>query len=168
MIVLTAYGSIPAAVKATRLGAFDFLEKPIVPDLLREAVRDALDDIAPPQPLTRTETQANFAQVLDRVRRSLRSERLEDAQSLLTRAAECQERQVAEQFNLLGVLYEAQRNWRLAKKFYGKAIAADGDYSPAQTNMQRIYELYTFGRSTKPVLLGDETVAAGSLQATSH
>src|SRR5262245_39490116 len=36
VIVLTAYGSIPAAVKATRLGALDFLEKPVAPDEVRE------------------------------------------------------------------------------------------------------------------------------------
>ena len=159
VVVLTAFGSIPAAVKATRLGAADFLEKPITPDVLREVVRDVLDEPRAPRAAARVKPQASFEQVLERVRKSLRSERLDDAQTLLTRAADCQERQVAEQFNLLGVLYESQHRWRLAKKFYGKAIAADGDYSPAQTNMQRIYELYTFGRSAKPVLLGDEPAA---------
>jgi len=42
IIVLTAYGSIPTAVKATRLGAVDFLEKPVSPDEVREAVAAAL------------------------------------------------------------------------------------------------------------------------------
>jgi len=35
VIVLTAYGSIATAVKATRLGAVEFMEKPIVPAELR-------------------------------------------------------------------------------------------------------------------------------------
>src|SRR5581483_8121038 len=42
VIILTAYGSIPAAVKATRLGAVDFLEKPISPTELRDTVRSVL------------------------------------------------------------------------------------------------------------------------------
>src|SRR5271154_4585930 len=44
VIVLTAYGSIPAAVKATRLGALDFLEKPISPSEFRHAVRSVLEE----------------------------------------------------------------------------------------------------------------------------
>src|SRR5580658_6189145 len=39
VIVLTAYGSLKTAVKATRLGAVDFLEKPITPMELRQSVR---------------------------------------------------------------------------------------------------------------------------------
>ena len=42
VIVLTAYGSIPVAVKATRLGAMDFLEKPVAPDEVRESVEAVL------------------------------------------------------------------------------------------------------------------------------
>ena len=44
VVVLTAYGSIATAVKATRLGAMDFLEKPITPGELREAVRSILEE----------------------------------------------------------------------------------------------------------------------------
>jgi two-component system, NtrC family, response regulator AlgB len=33
--IFTAHGSIPTAVKATQLGAFDYLEKPFTPDQLR-------------------------------------------------------------------------------------------------------------------------------------
>src|ERR1022692_1439797 len=38
VIVLTAYGSISTAVKATRLGAMDFLEKPVSPPEVRESI----------------------------------------------------------------------------------------------------------------------------------
>lgn len=44
VIVLTAYGSVPEAVEAMRLGAFDFLEKPLDgPAALRRLVRRALN-----------------------------------------------------------------------------------------------------------------------------
>jgi hypothetical protein len=63
----------------------------------------------------------------------------------------------AECLNLLGVICEADRNWRQARKYYGKAIRADGEFAPARQNMRRYYELFTFGRSEYPILLGDET-----------
>lgn len=42
VIIISAYGSIENAVKATRLGAFDFLEKPIDRDKLIISVRNAV------------------------------------------------------------------------------------------------------------------------------
>lgn len=44
IVVLTAYGSISAAVTAQQHGARGFLEKPLVPDTLREVVWHALHD----------------------------------------------------------------------------------------------------------------------------
>jgi len=35
VVIFTAFGSIPTAVRATQLGAFDYLEKPFTPDELR-------------------------------------------------------------------------------------------------------------------------------------
>ena len=78
-----------------------------------------------------------------------------DAETLLMKAADLAVKDAA-YFNLLGVIYEVRRQHRLARKFYGKAIAADKDYGPAQMNMRRIYELYTFGRSQVAAALGDD------------
>jgi FixJ family two-component response regulator len=41
-ILLTAYGNIPIAVQATKLGAVDVIEKPVQANLLLEAVRKAM------------------------------------------------------------------------------------------------------------------------------
>jgi DNA-binding response OmpR family regulator len=159
VIVLTAYGSINTAVNATRLGAIDFLEKPISPDEVREAVEAALDESAPAGSESGAETlglpPGGYEGVLDRVRQLLRLSKFTDAETLLMKAADLSHRDAA-YFNLLGVLYETRREWRLARKFYGKAIAFDGHYEPAQKNMRRLYELYQFGRSQEPVTLGDE------------
>lgn len=81
------------------------------------------------------------------------------AETVLLRMAESWKKQTAEYFNLLGVLYEAQAKWRLARKCYGKAIAADKHFAPAQTNMRRLYELENFGESEQPISLGDEAIA---------
>jgi two-component system, LuxR family, response regulator FixJ len=44
VIVLTGYGNVPLAVRAMRAGAFEFLEKPVAPDILLEVVARAASD----------------------------------------------------------------------------------------------------------------------------
>jgi DNA-binding response OmpR family regulator len=158
ILVLTAYGSISAAVRATRLGANDFLEKPMTPDDLRSAVRGVLEDHPPAEKPAVGQPSAGveYDAVLDRVRKSLRHADLDDAESLLAVAAERREMETAAYFNLLGVLYESQHRWRLARRCYGKAVAANPNYEPAQTNDRRLGEMIRYGRTDRPVLLGDE------------
>jgi DNA-binding response OmpR family regulator len=160
VLILTAYGSIPTAVRATRLGAVDFLEKPITPSELRQSVRSILQEPELDSPPVGTNAAGGYEHVLARIRISMRLADFTSAESLLTKAAETREQQTAEYFNLLGVLYEAQRKWRLARKCYGKAIAADRKYEPSQLNMKRLYELHTFGRSSQSVMLGGEDQSA--------
>ena len=158
VIVLTAYGSISTAVKATRLGAMDFLEKPVSPDEVREAVEAVLAEALPyPQAEESDDPlSGGYEGVLNRVRKSLRLGSYATAETLLMKAADLSHKDAA-YFNLLGVLYEAQRDRRMARKFYGKAISTDKHYEPAQLNMRRLYELDRFGRSEHPATLGDES-----------
>jgi CheY-like chemotaxis protein len=157
VVVLTAYASIKAAVQATRLGALDFLEKPVTPVELRQCIKSVLEepelDRVPNVPLN---FPGSYDQAIARIRKSLRTADFENAEALLMKAADRKQTSSAEYYNLLGVLYEAQRQWRLARKCYGKAIAADKHYDPAQKNMRRLYELNTFGKSEQGVVLGDE------------
>jgi DNA-binding response OmpR family regulator len=155
VIVLTAFGSIATAVKATRLGALDFLEKPVTPSVLREAVRSVLLEPELDSPPASAEVGDEYEPVLDRARKLLQTGEFASAESLLMKAADRPARNTADYFNLLGVLYETQKKWRLARKCYGKAISADKKYQPAQLNMRRIYELYTFGRSKQEIVLDD-------------
>jgi len=163
VIVLTAYGSIPAAVKATRLGAVDFIEKPVTPTALREAVRSVLKEPELDEP-PKAPTPGGYERALDRARKMLRIADFASAEAMLLSAAEQKDRSAADYFNLLGVIYEAQQKWRLARKFYGKAMRADKHYKPAQLNMRRIYELYTFGRSKQEVALEDEPAGPESVE----
>ncbi len=156
VIVLTAYGSVSAAVKAMRLGASDFLEKPVTPVALRETVRSVLSEPPPSiTPAEPAEALVGYQGTLAAARKALRLGRLGEAEALLMRASDVAGSDAA-YFNLLGLLYETQRRWSLAKKFYGKAIASDRHYPPSQLNMRRMYELTTFGRSDQPAVLGDE------------
>lgn len=158
VIVITAHASVPAAVQAMRLGALDFVEKPVSPDEVRQSVAAALaEDLADETKNTRGGTTAagGYAGVIDRARQALREAKWAEAESLLMKAADLSEKD-ATYFNLVGVLAEMQKQWKLARKFYGRAIAADGHHEAAQQNMQRIYELYQFGHSSRPVAMGDE------------
>ena len=85
---------------------------------------------------------------------ALRGGRVEDASNLLSPHSGVLTRDAA-YLNLLGVVCEARRQWTLARRFYGFAISVNSKYAPAQQNMRRLYELYTFGRSRVSVALGD-------------
>src|SRR5205085_2492361 len=115
VIVLTAYGSISAAVRATRLGAVDFLEKPVSPAEVREAIEAAMAEPVPIDANAEDPLAGGYEAVLNRARTALRFAKFTDAESLMMKAADLAEKD-ASYFNLLGVLYEVQRQWRLARK----------------------------------------------------
>ncbi|HVN25159.1 MAG TPA: sigma-54 dependent transcriptional regulator [Syntrophorhabdales bacterium] len=45
VIIVTAFGSIPSAIEATRLGAFHYLEKPLEKDQLLLVIQNAIDQV---------------------------------------------------------------------------------------------------------------------------
>src|SRR5689334_12657339 len=73
VVMVTAYASIELAVDAMKLGATDFVRKPMTPDILRNAVAAALAKVPPrvssgtsqpEQPLIQTITMNGFT-ILD-------------------------------------------------------------------------------------------------------
>jgi hypothetical protein len=56
--------------------------------------------------------------------------------------------------NLLGLAAEWRGDWPRAKRMYGRAMRRDRSYLPAERNLRRYYELFTFGRSEVPKCLG--------------
>jgi DNA-binding response OmpR family regulator len=156
IIVLTAYGSISTAVKATRLGAADFLEKPLTPSGLRNAVRNALDE-PDDSPRIAPEVADAYERALDKIRKSLRLSDAATAEAMLMKVADRRDLHCAEYFNLLGALYETQHKQRLACKCYGKALDANESYGPARVNMRRLQQLQTRGFTTEAIALGDES-----------
>jgi len=78
VIFLTGHGSVQDAVKAMRLGAFDFLEKPAHPNWLVKRVREALREQA-----SQREREAELAQIRERLAQLTQAE-----QQVLDRVAE--------------------------------------------------------------------------------
>jgi len=84
VVVLTAYGTIPSAVEAIRLGAMDYISKPFVGDDLAQRVRRCLETrSARPQPTSPVEPLVELSRVLGRVGSS--REALESIVSLVQR-----------------------------------------------------------------------------------
>ncbi len=52
VIILTAFGDVVLTIKAIQLGAFDFLEKPVNPELLKSTIKSALDSVSRSNKLT--------------------------------------------------------------------------------------------------------------------
>jgi tetratricopeptide (TPR) repeat protein len=99
----------------------------------------------------------------DEIRLALRLGLCEEALAML-RTAEAQwRRNEAEHLNLLGLAYEQRGQWRLARRFYGRAMRADRAYLPAEQNMRRLFELRAFGMSDVKISLGDERPALAEL-----
>ena len=96
-----------------------------------------------------------YRSTLAMVRNALRREDWGEAEALLMRAGPLAGHDPAF-FNLVGVLREVEGNKNAAAEFYGKAIRSNPNYSAAQQNMRRLYELKNFGHTDQHVALGDE------------
>jgi two-component system, LuxR family, response regulator FixJ len=72
VIVMTGHGDVPLAVKAMRLGAFDFVEKPFDDEIMIDAVRSALASAASvPSPTGGNEMNSRIASLSRRERQVL-------------------------------------------------------------------------------------------------
>jgi DNA-binding response OmpR family regulator len=160
VIIITAHGSIPDAVAAMKLGAIDFLSKPLTPDALRKAVAEVLDRKGPrpavsgrppgePAPLV-----SPFAKHLREAKQALNRRHFGDAEVSLRQAIGLNPKS-AEAHNLMGVLHESQGEHDASYRCYKAALKADRQFEPALHNMQRYYERFTFGRSNVPVDTGE-------------
>jgi DNA-binding response OmpR family regulator len=126
VIIITAYGSVEAAVEAMKLGAVDFLQKPFDPDEVRELVASLLEQAA-----------HGYEKYLELAYKRLGSGKL-DAARIYVQKAISWEPDRAEAFNILGGLCEARGNHLEAEKNYRAALALDPAYVPAQKNFDRV------------------------------
>jgi DNA-binding response OmpR family regulator len=162
MVIVTAHSSVPHAVEAMKLGAIDFLAKPLSPDTLRRVVAEVLArhaaPVARPTPEPRSfepvTAALQFAANLTRAKRALNNRWFDEAEVFLKQAIALNG-DSAEARNLMGVLHELRNEHDASYREYRAALKADGRYEPAKHNMTRYYERFTFGRSAVPVDVGD-------------
>ena len=64
VIMLTAHGTIQRAVEATKLGAYDFLEKPFQPERIKQKVDQALDHHRTTERSTRDELIHSYEEIV--------------------------------------------------------------------------------------------------------
>jgi DNA-binding response OmpR family regulator len=132
VIIITAWGSIEAAVEAMKLGAVDFLQKPFDAEDVRKLVSSLLDEAA--QEGYRGREYDNYIELaLKRVRAGEL-----DAARVYVHKAISMDPDAPAAFNLLGGLHEARRNRLEAEKNYRVALALSPSYKPAQKNLDRV------------------------------
>jgi DNA-binding response OmpR family regulator len=164
VVIVTAHGRVPDAVRAMRLGAIDFVSKPLSPEALRTVVADVLRRHAsstgpepphratPPEPVT---IGAQFTANLARAKRALNKRWFDEAEVYLKQAIGL-DGNSAEAHNLMGVLHELRNDHDASYREYKAALKADRHHEPARHNMLRYYERFTFGESDVPVDTGGD------------
>ena len=88
VVVITAYGSVPDAVAAMKLGAVDFLPKPVSPVTLRAVVAGdcalgSADRVAVKTPVAAAAPAHLFEEDLGRTRRAMERREYDDAEFFL-------------------------------------------------------------------------------------
>ena len=156
-VIITAYGDVPHAVRAMKLGAIDFLKKPLTPEQLRQITNEVLDRHEESTTGVSTEEadpslnpEELHARYLQKAKLLLNLRDFERARTYLAKAMTLNPLS-PEAFNLAGVLFEMLEDYARAKKHYGQAIKLNIHYEPAQQNMRRLFELFNFGSSKEPL-----------------
>lgn len=72
VIMMTAHGDVPMAVRAMRAGAADFVEKPFEPDRLLQSIAQAVEGAAPEPAAPEDGFRARFEELTPREREVMR------------------------------------------------------------------------------------------------
>ena len=151
VVVITAHGNVPDAVEAMKLGAIDFLSKPLSPDALRRVVFEVISRhaaqgaVAPEEPEPRAPSGATAVVIgpmvldLTPAKRALNLRQFDRAAELLEDILDHDPDSV-EANTLLGVLYEGRGQNHAAYHAYKTALTVDPHYGPARDNMARYCE----------------------------
>jgi YesN/AraC family two-component response regulator len=132
VVIITAYGSIEAAVEAMKLGAVDFLQKPFDAEDVRELVSSLLDQATQERYRGR-----EYDSYLELAFKRISGGEFDAARVYAHKAISIDSKR-PEAFNLLGGLYEARSNRLEAEKNYRVALALTPSYKPAQKNLDRV------------------------------
>jgi DNA-binding NtrC family response regulator len=129
VIIVTAYGTVDRAVDAMKLGAVDFVEKPVTPAQVRGRVTELLD-----RDRIREDQVRSYDEYLQLVKRSINERHFDAAASIADKAIAVDSTR-AEAFNLKGVLLEMQGDVPGAQKMYRVALKLEPGHKQARVNL---------------------------------
>ena len=148
VVIITAYGTVDNAVEAMKLGAVDFLQKPFLPDDIRELVENILKrpDFSELMP-----DQGDYESLVEAARAALQAADYKQAEEWLRQARAAGDQRTEVQ-NLIGALYELRGDRKQATKMYRVALSLDPGYQPGQRNLERIT---SWRADMRPIDLGE-------------
>jgi DNA-binding NtrC family response regulator len=141
VIIITAYGTVERAVEAMKLGAVDFLEKPVTPAEVRARVAELLD-----RGRVHEEAARSYEEYLQLAKRFVNERRFDSAASVVDKAIALDSNR-AEAFNLKGVLLEIKGDLPAAQKMYRVALKLDPGHKQARVNLDRSGDFRSRGQA---------------------
>jgi len=179
VVIVTAHGSIADAVAAMKLGAVDFLTKPVTPDGLRQAIREVVLRHGRPEPPSRPPrvpeparpsrsfkpptrqkpvVQAPMLVVpvappavdLAPVKRALNQRDFAQAERLLESVLD-KAPDSPDALTLMGVLHECTGQVHAAYHSYRAALECAPHYGPALENLKRYCEQFGLDFHSKAI-----------------
>jgi len=132
VIIITAYGTVGLAVEAMRLGAVDFVQKPFIPEEIREIVARVMD-----REKLDGQKATDYASSIELAKKAIMDFHFDAAVEHVRKAVSFDPGR-PEAFNLLGVLEELRGNRLEAQKHYRAALSLDPSYGAALVNLERL------------------------------
>ena len=131
VIIMTAYGTVESAVEAMRLGACDYIQKPFIPEEIRDGVSRVMD-----REKLQEQKVMDYASGIELAKRCIGDRHFDGAVEHVRKAISLDPSR-PEAFNLLGTLMELRGDRDEAQKNYRAALSLDPSYRPAIENLER-------------------------------
>jgi FixJ family two-component response regulator len=144
VVMITAHGDVPNAVSAMKLGAIDFLQKPVLPDELRHIVRDVLIRHEPEEDGEETH---DLESCLRRAKKAINLRDFDTARSELINALDLDPGS-PQALNLVKVMLEMRGECNQTET--GRAPAVEAVKTPAPWTFRRIFNLFRSGSGKEP------------------
>jgi DNA-binding NtrC family response regulator len=135
VVIISAHDRVPNVVQAMKLGAIDFLAKPLTPDALRRAVAEVLARQEEGDPTGKFEQGAGRPRSLLMSAKCALNHRLFKQAGVLLREAIKEEPRSAEPRYLLGVVREVEGRPEAAAEAYRDALRVDPHFEPAKLHL---------------------------------
>ena len=176
VVIVTAHGSIPDAVAAMKLGAVDFLTKPVTPEALRKVVSEVILRHGKPEPKAAPRSEQKSHHVIESVpvpevsfspatlvvevvppaidlaavKRAINKRDFTEAERLLEEVLD-NAPESPEAHTLRGVLHECVGQTHAAYQSYRTALMCAPGYTPALNNLKLYCERFGLDFHSKAI-----------------